>query len=206
MLLDLFCGGGGATRGYQQAGFTVTGVDLAPQPNYCGDAFLQGDALHVASLIGQDYDVIAASPPCQAYSLIAAGGRNRAATHVDLIALTRSLLRSLDKPYIIENVPQAPLVNPVFLCGTQFGLPIIRHRSFESNVELTTPEPCGYLATARNRHWDYVAYPYARKKWRPAWREHVMPVVWPWMTLLETGQAIPPAYTEFIGRQIMKVL
>lgn len=224
LILDLFSGAGGAARGYADAGFEVVGVDIEPQPNY-PFGFLRRDALEFLRCLTdprhdpvgdfslryrslfrlQDFHAIHASPPCQAYSLIAAGGVRRKTDHPDLIGPVRELLKATGLPYVIENVPQAPLIDPVTYCGTTFGLPIIRHRSFECSLPMP-PRPCGYAPTARVRHKDYPAYPYGRKSWRPAWREHVLPEVWPWMTIGEAAQAIPPAYTEFIGRTLIAYL
>lgn len=201
-LLDLFCKAGGASMGYHRAGFEVVGVDIEPQPHYPFE-FHQGDALDFLAEHGGEFDAVAASPPCQAFTLAAAGGVRKLSGHPDLIEPTRRLLRELGKPYAIENVPQAPLIDPVTLCGTSFGLPIIRHRSFECSKFFMAPS-CGYRPTARVSHGGAKTYPYARKNWGPNWRRHVLPEVWPWMTVAESGQAIPPAYTEFIGRQLIE--
>lgn len=207
-LLDLFCGAGGATKGYEQAGFEVWGVDLEPQPNYCGSRFIQADALagSPSTLIAQNFDAVHASPPCQAYSA-AAPGRKRD-DHPELIEPVRALLEATGLPWVIENVPLAPLPNGFILCGSTFGLPIIRHRLFEVSPAIESPENphCPQKSFGRGVTHGPGFYPYARKKWRPAWREHVMPVVWPWMTLEESGQAIPPAYTEWVGRQLFAYL
>jgi DNA (cytosine-5)-methyltransferase 1 len=208
IVLDLFCGAGGASKGYAAAGFRVVGVDIEPQPNYPFE-FYQADAIAYLDALGhhplpgyEHLALIHASPPCQAYSLIAAGGVRRKGGHPELVEPIRLALQGIGIPYVIENVPQAPLADPITLCGTSFGLPIIRHRSFECSFPVDAPS-CGYKPTARNRHKGYLAYPYGRKSWQVAWREHVIPAVWPWMTVAESGQAIPPAYTEHIGAQLL---
>ena len=140
--LDLFCGAGGATRGLQQAGFHVTGVDIRPQKRYCGDAFHQADAM-TFPLAG--YDLIWASPPCQRYTK-GAKRNGTSMNHPDLIGPVRERLIASRTPYIIENVETARphLIDPVRLCGTQFGLGVFRHRLFECFIEprLTPWEPC----------------------------------------------------------------
>ena len=127
--LDLFSGQGGATRGLQMAGYHVTGVDIDPQPRYIGDAFIQGDAL-TFDLDG--YDLIWASPPCQAYSELTP--MEARADHPDLIDPIRTRLKAQTAPWIIENVAGArrKLHNPFMLCGSMFGLDVWRHRYFES--------------------------------------------------------------------------
>jgi DNA (cytosine-5)-methyltransferase 1 len=135
-LLDLFCGAGGAARGYQLAGFHVTGVDNRPQPRYAGDVFVQADAM-TYPLDG--YDAIHASPPCQAYS--AANNIHQRTDHPDLVAATRERLLDSTLPYVIENVPGAPLQRPYLLCGRAFGLGVKRHRLFEVSVAMLVP-PC----------------------------------------------------------------
>lgn len=197
-LLDLFCGAGGASMGYRRAGFDVVGVDIEDQPHYPFE-FHQADAM-TYPLDG--FDVIHASPPCQAYS----GIPNRRDDHPDLLPAMRERLVASGLPYIIENVPGAPMPNGVILCGSTFGLPVIRHRLFETNPQITlVPSLCHQTRWGRgNPHPG--TYPYAHKSWERAWRDHVVPVVWPWMSLEEAGQAIPPDYTLYLGSEIKELL
>lgn len=216
LLLDLFCGGGGASMGYHRAGFRVVGVDIEPQPDYPFD-FFQGDALGFAQHFGASFDVIHASPPCQAHSTVSAlSNKVRKRELVDLIPPTRELLGALRKPYAIENVltASAALVNPVMLCGTMFGLMLFRHRGFESNLSLhapehvrhsfmvmrngalPTPERPGMTITGRNGHHSHA--------WRGA-AAKAMGVEW-MTTLNQVCEAIPPAYTEYIGAQMMEAI
>jgi hypothetical protein len=130
-LLDMFCGAGGCSMGYLRAGFEVTGVDLHPQPHY-PFRFIQADAIAYCRKHGHEYDVIHASPPCQAYS-ITKNLKTAKTSHPDLVAATRAALIRTRKPYVIENVPGSPLINPLMLCGSMFGLGVIRHRLFESS-------------------------------------------------------------------------
>lgn len=206
-LLDLFCGAGGAAVGYHRAGFEVVGVDNQPQPNYPFE-FWQTDAL--ANDYGPwdicDFDAIHASPPCQAYSpLNAYNGKE----YPDLVDSVRALLLQTGLPYVIENVPQAPLLDPVRLCGPMFGLRIYRHRAFESSVELDTPRHTRHVARcARNGYLPNPAAPFMSihggrhsKAWVRAAAEQ-MGV--PWMSnVREVCEAIPPAYTEHIGRFLL---
>lgn len=111
-LLDLFCKAGGAARGYMNAGFHVTGVDIVNQPRYGGDVFIQGDALEYVAAHGSSFDVIHASPPCQAHSDLQ---KQSKINYVDLIAPTRQILLGLGVPYVIENVEGAPLHDPVMM-------------------------------------------------------------------------------------------
>lgn len=150
-LLDLFCGQGGAARGYLDAGFDVTGVDLANHgTRYPGD-FIQGDAIAFLAAHGSDFDAIHASPPCQGYSIATAGNPEARSKHKRLIAVTRELLILTGRVWVIENVEQArsQMVDPILLCGRQFGLATLdadghpltldRHRLFESNTPLVAP-------------------------------------------------------------------
>lgn len=218
-LLDLFCGAGGAAMGYYRAGFTeIVGVDIAPQKRYPFE-FVQGDALEYAEKYGREFDMIHASPPCQLYSVtfpLSKGG------YPDLVGPTREALQATGKPYIIENVPRAPLINPIKLCGTMFPeLRIRRHRLFEcSPVIWWPPGPCwhwgatsacgrgksknnltGYIpGTLENFDFitvtgcDYIA----------ADGRKAMGI--DWMTKEELSQAIPPAYTEWLGREMLKLI
>ena len=122
----------------------------------------------------------------------------------DLLTPIRQRLIDFGIPWVIENVPTAPLDGFV-LCGSTFGLPVVRHRLFETSEPMIAPSLC------RQRSWKRGTahpgtYPYAHGAWRPAYREHVMPVVWPWMTLEEAAEAIPPAYTEWIGAQLLRAI
>jgi len=189
--------------GYARAGFEVVGVDIADQPNPF--KFHKFDALEALSALGtkhwlSHFDAIHASPPCQRWLGVPfALGESE---YPDLLTPTRALLKASGLPYVIENVPGAPL-DGFILCGSSFGLPIVRHRRFETNPELMlAPSSCRQSAWGRGTDHPGT-YPYAHGSWRPAWREHVMPTVWPWMTLEEAGEAIPPAYTEWIGTQLL---
>lgn len=209
LLLDLYCGAGGAAVGYARAGLTVVGVDHVPQPNYPFE-FILGDALDVLTRVGRDFDVIHASPPCQRWSIAAGGGVARRA-YPDLLTPTRATLSQLGRPFVLENVTRAPLVRPIYLCGSSFGLPVLRHRAFETSWPVLLSVPwCGYSPHAQVPHRRYgrVTYPYARHSWRTAWSQHVLPEVWPWLTgsraLAEAGQAIPPDYAQFLGRAFVR--
>ena len=151
IILDAFCGAGGAAKGYQRAGFYVIGCDIKPQPHYCGDEFYQMDALDFIREFADRADIIHASPPCQRYSVMTKGRwQDRIDGHPDLIAKTRELLIKSGKPYIIENVVGArkELINPVMLCGTMFkletkgGSQLRRHRYFEASFPVGLTPPC----------------------------------------------------------------
>jgi DNA (cytosine-5)-methyltransferase 1 len=208
-LLDLFCGAGGCARGYQMAGFHVTGVDINPQPHYVGDRFVQADALeYLATADLSAYDVVHASPPCQAHSPLAALSPHR--TYPRLIEPTRDALRAWGGPYVIENVMAAPLdkERSVTLCGGMFGLRTYRHRRFESSMRLVAPDhPRHVLRTATTRR---------RERWSQGWHVSITGDVGTylgpeamgidWMTGNELCEAIPPAYTRLIGAQLMEHL
>lgn len=211
VLVDLFCKAGGASRGYAEAGFEVIGVDIEPQPNYPYE-FHQLDAIALLERVanGEWSGVFAgakavhASPPCQAYAEVA--NTRKRQDHPDLIGPVRDLLQRIGLPYVIENVPPAPMPNAFVLCGSTFGLPIIRHRKFEVSPDIgLVPSSCPQSSWLRGTGHP-GAYPYGRKNWGPAWRQHVLPAVWPWMTLEEAGEAIPPAYTQFIGTALLEAM
>ena len=202
-LLDLFCGAGGASMGYHRAGFEVVGVDIKPQPHYPFE-FHQADALEYPL---EGYDAYHASPPCQHYSLA-----NKAAhtNHLfpDLLPSTRDLLVSTGKPFIIENVPGAPMRADFILCGSQFQLPIIRHRLFETfPVMFGLVQPCDHVDAPIGVYGHGTNSWYRRKTGHNAstadWRR-AMGI--PWMTKTELAEAIPPAYTEYIGKYLMREL
>ena len=183
--------------GYHKAGFEVIGVDIKEQPNY-PFRFIKADALGWLEAWGNEYDAIHASPPCQCFSMMQNIHKNKD-KHPDLVEPTRKLLEELGKPYIIENVVGAPLRIDLFLCGTMFGLPIARHRIFESNVSMP-------LLTMACKHenlydpWHGEGSRGQREKLSKA-----MDIDW-FMTRPEVREAIPPAYTEYIGKILMEHL
>lgn len=142
-LLDLFCGAGGCSVGYARAGFDVVGVDLAPQPDYPFE-FHRANALHYPL---DGFDVVHASPPCKVHTVLrhTATASGLFDAHTDLVGAVRDRLAAAGVPYIIENVPGAPLFAPAVYCGSSFGLAVRRHRLFETNWPLTAP-PCNHAA------------------------------------------------------------
>lgn len=203
-LLDLFCCQGGAAMGYSRAGFDVVGVDLVAQPRY-PFAFVQGDALEYLAAHGHEFDAIHASPPCQKYQKLNTKNHD---THPDLIAPTRNLLLMARKPFVIENVPDARrlLIEPVMLCGSMFGLNIERHRYFEiwpADVLLLTP-PCRHMPE------PVLLSGVSRRKGQPRIESSAdecrVAAGLDWMTRVGIDQAIPPAYTEWIGTKLLEAL
>ncbi len=208
-LLDLFCGAGGAAVGYHRAGFDVVGVDNRPQPRYPFE-FIQDDALgwmeaaleinpYQDSLVG--FDAIHASPPCQAYSVAT---RDRSG-HADLIGPVRDLLEATGLPYVIENVPGAPLIDPVTICGSSLGLRVRRHRLFETNWPLMVP-PCAHGQQGVPVGVYGEGSSKSQKRGRKADNEaEVLDVMgMPWADRKTAIQAIPPVYTELIGHQLLQ--
>lgn len=207
-LLDLFSGAGGCARGYQMAGFHVTGVDLAPQPRYAGDAFICADALEYCREHGHEYDAIHASPPCQGYSRMRHLPWLKDRVYPMLIPPTRAALLATGRPYVIENVEDAPL-RGITLCGVMFGLKTYRHRKFETNwLLLGQPHPRHIVRIGSGRNindrmcatadgWVSVA---GHGKGIRAAASAALGI--DWMNRDELGQAIPPAYTAYIGLQL----
>lgn len=154
-LLDLFCGAGGAAVGYHRVGFEVVGVDIKEQPNYPFE-FIQSDVFSLDQEFLEEFDVIHASPPCQAYSYSTAKHRNLGKQYSDLLGKTRELLVKTDKRYIIENVVGAQLIRPLKLCGTMFNLRVIRHRLFEINSDAWVYPPCNCQHNGHVYTGEYV--------------------------------------------------
>ena len=202
-VLDLFCGGGGASMGLHLAGFDVTGVDINPQPEYPFE-FIQADALSVEI---KDFDAIWASPPCQAYSFSTKRMRNKGKEYPDLVAPTRALLESSNLPYIIENVVGAPLKDPIVLCGTMFGLKVFRHRLFESNFPLFVDMQCdhkGHKAMhKRGDGGDFFTVAGKAVGTLAEWQD-AMGIEW--MTKKCLTQAIPPEYSYYLGIQMREYI
>lgn len=201
-LLDLFCGAGGASMGYHRAGFEVVGVDSRPQPYYPFE-FHQADAL-TFPLDG--FAAYHASPPCQPYSICQNFTKRE---YPRLIDYVRELLIATGKPYVIENVMGAKkaMINPLMLCGTMFGLNVIRHRLFECYPPIYFPPmACAHqFKTAKQGHAP-VGNQYhcvTGNCGGAASARKAMGI--DWMPRDSLAQAIPPAYTEFIGKLLVEV-
>jgi DNA (cytosine-5)-methyltransferase 1 len=207
LLLDLFCGAGGAAMGYHRAGFDVVGVDIAPQPHYPFE-FHQGDALDVLDDLAHDFDAIHASPPCPAYSRVTGfGGVGAHKKHPDLVEPTRRLLEATGLPYAIENVPGAPLRPDLTLCGEMFGLRVHRHRVFEFGggmFALRLPHTKHRLKGARDNCHIEDGYTRVVTGHLSDVDDAAAAMGIDWMTRDELTQAIPPAYTEWIGAQLLQ--
>ena len=219
-LLDLYCKAGGASKGYADAGFDVVGIDIKKQKRYPYE-FIQADCLEILQDLDylRTFDVIAASPPCQTHSRTkhlrdAQGGTT---TKLDLIPQTREALIASGVPYVIENVPGAPLINPVQFCGSSFGLKVRRHRLFESSIEITGSlckhkeqgKPIGVYGAMNDTAQGldkatgkYVIGGSTAKSIEEA--RSAMGI--DWMIWGELVEAIPPAYTYSIGKQLLNKL
>ncbi len=231
--LDLFCCAGGATKGLQRAGFHVTGVDIRPQPRYCGDEFYQADALTFPL---EGFDFIWASPPCQAFTPLRSLQKGKA--YPNLIPATRSRLVASGVPYSMENVEGAPLGDSgylILLCGTMFGLEtrggraeLRRHRLFETSFSIPLRPACQHghrkvLTVVGHTPVDNVRHRRARaititgstpqtntvtnlvrEVFTVAEAREAMGI--DWMGMKGLSQAIPPAYSQFIGEQALQVI
>lgn len=206
-LLDLFCCAGGAAMGYSRAGFDVTGVDNRPQPRY-PFAFVQADALEYLAEHGHEYDAVHASPPCHDHtSLASLSGTNGTGW---LLPATRDALAALDRPWVIENVPGAPMRVDLRLCGAMFGLRTYRHRWFEFADPMFPPD------LPHPRHRVLTSTFKRKKQYLEGYNISVTGNIgsWvgsrvlgiDWMTGAELSQAVPPAYTEHIGRHLLDQL
>jgi site-specific DNA-cytosine methylase len=219
VVLDLFCGGGGAADGYVRAGYEVLGVDINPQPYYPYE-FFKGDAIEYLERKGSRYDIIHASPPCQGYSY--ATGRNTTSRNnlgrdePKLVGVIRKKLHRLGKPYVIENLVGAinEMGNPFMLCATMFDLPISRHRLFDVYPRIKKswiPEHVDCVGVAREyaeeRGWDILDMRVAGNGRRAGiteiWKE-IMGIDRE-MRQLDLKEAIPPAYTEWIGEHLKEI-
>lgn len=230
VILDLFCGAGGAAKGYADAGFDVVGVDINPQPRYPFE-FIQADAMHVLEdleytgcwmlpptqrtnrrcIDAGELNAIHASPPCQAYSSISNCRPGLAEKYPQLIEPVRELLEATSLPYVIENVPGSPLRRYGQLCGSQFGLQVEfngqtyglqRHRWFETNWPLPTPS-CNHQYRAFPVYGNGAPgnFPHLRGPGYQAASREVMGI--DWMTRDELNESIPPAYSRFVGCHLL---
>lgn len=211
LLIDLYCGPGGTSVGYWEAGFEVIGVDSKQQPSY-PFAFILADTFDPAVFrLLLAADAVAASPPCQHYSR-AAGRWSNQESHPALIPPTRNLLLATELPYIMENVEGAPLIDPVRICATAFGrrLRIVRHRLFESNIPLKGTS-CHHVRS------DYFSvFSHGGKLVRARGGSGIPGYIprdttakhmgTPWMRNEEMSQAIPPYSTRYLGRQLLRAI
>lgn len=206
-VLDLFCGAGGASMGYAKAGYEVVGMDIKHGKRYPFE-YIRRDVMTLRPEDLQGFDLIHASPPCQTYSVtkhlrVAQG---KSTSKQDLLAQVRSLLVVSEIPYVIENVKGAPLIDPVQLCGSAFGLKVRRHRLFESSMKLRGTnchhkeqgKPVGIYGSMR----DEIPGGGHTAKTMPE-AHNAMGI--DWMIWGELVEAIPPAYTHYIGQQILSI-
>lgn len=204
-MADLYCCQGGAAMGYHNAGFDVVGVDIQPQPRYPFE-FVQADALEFLAEHGREFDAIHGSPPCHDHTpLKSVAGTDGT---YDLLAKTLDAFASLRTPWVVENVPASHLKADIVLCGGMFGLRTYRHRKFASNVPLVAP--------AHPKHVIRTATKQRRQRWKEGWHVSVTGDVGTyigpealgidWMDGNGLSQAIPPAYTQFIGEQLIAYL
>ena len=216
-LLDLYCCAGGAGMGYHRAGFEVVGVDIKPQPRYPFE-FRQGDVLALdPAQIAREFDAIHASPPCQGYTDLRHAPGAKGAPR--LIAATRALLEATGLPWIIENVEgaEAEMRQPITLCGTMFGLQtegheLRRHRLFEASFPITPPGPCrhtgGPVVGVYGGHARRRSARHGGRGTRDVWANGHRGAMgeamgMDWATCAEMSEAIPPAYTEWLGRLLI---
>jgi hypothetical protein len=222
LLLDLFCGAGGAAVGYHRAGFDVVGVDINPQPHY-PFRFIQDDALNVLRALelgdhgyiwpGVRWSAVHASPPCQAScALIKGNQRATANNHTDLIPQTRELLAATGLPTVIENVQGAAVRRDLTLCGEMFGLDVIRHRYFECSFPVEQPAHIKHRGRVRGwRHGEYFDGPYVAVYGRGGGKatlseaQAAMGIDWIG-DLVSINESIPPVYTEYVGKQLMNAI
>lgn len=231
--LDLFAGGQGAAVGYARAGFEVHAVDIAPHALHPEIAsFTTADAFEVLADVDycRSFDIITASPPCQDHSVLLAvsGGTGTGW----MLRATLEALTVIGRPYVVENVGSArALRGELMLCGTMFGLGAMcadgvhrqlrRHRLFASDVFLVPPGPCRHAGRGRSSvHGGGTRHPTisvvgqgpnrprtgARRGWQASKSEAVEAMGIDWMVRTDLSQAIPPAYTQWIGAQMIDQL
>jgi hypothetical protein len=219
-MLDTYCCAGGTGMGFHRAGLDVVGIDIADQPSYPFE-FHQEEAINYLTKVidngmrlpdGRRVHAVSAGPPCQRYTTLAKGCNHNTEDHPDLIPATRELLQETGVPWVLENVPSAPLVDPTTLCGEMFGLGVIRHRKFETNWALPQPAHVKHRGrVAGYRHGEWFTGPYCAvygdgggkgtlAEWKVA-----MQIDW-MKTKAELVESIPPAYTAHIGAAMLAVL
>ena len=221
VMLDLCCGEGGAGEGYRRAGFRLIGVDIVDQAATYPGFFVKADALAGLAAFGARVDAVHTSPPCLAWTQ--GNAAHDITAYPNLIAAHRAALRALGKPWVIENVPRAPLRAPLLLCGTMFGLRaedddgtllrLRRHRHFESNIALSAPRRCdhsgeipwgGVYGGARSDRDE--ARNVRRGGYTPSAAVASRLLDVDFMSMAGLRKSIPPSYTEHIGRQLLEAI
>lgn len=210
-MADVCCCAGGATYGYQQSGFHVTGVDLVTHPDYCGDAFIRCDAVTFINGSLGDFDFYHVSPPCQSHSALTKGtnrveNRMIGRVYPDIIGPVREALKRTGKPWVIENVAGAPIEKHLMLCGEMFGLDVLQQRYFEFDGE-APPQPVhpAHRGSVRGwRHGEWFDGPYIAAYGEGGGKgtiEEIQKAKRIWWTEDRRAlcEAIPPAYTQYIG-------
>lgn len=224
-ILDLYCGAGLAAIGYMQSGFHVTGVDIEKKSTYAGHRLIVADAISILSDVAfcRQFDAIHASPPCQQYSTSTAPFRAYGKQYQDLIGSTRILLDLIGKPYVIENVPGAPIRPDIVLHGWMFGLKVMRKRIFELGnwwmMQPGIPKRYGSVRTGDFitiiGNQGYRKYKGLPKGWRPQFDQGSGLKTWHYamgipdkyrFKDIEISEGIPPAYTKFIGENLISQL
>lgn len=224
-LLDLYCGAGIGAIGYKQAGFHVTGVDVERKSTYAGDVFLHADAIEVLQDVAfcRSFDAIHASPPCQAYSQSTAMFRSQGKVYADLVAPTRDGLERIGRPYVIENVPRAPVRPDIVLHGWMFDLNVLRKRVFElGGWWMMQPGIKARIGSVADGDFctiigkqGYRKYKGQAKGWRPKFDQGTGLKTWHFAMGIpieynfrdvEISESIPPAYTKYIGTHLFEFL
>lgn len=225
-LLDLYSGAGLGAIGYQQAGFHVTGVDIEKKSCYAGDTWIEADALEVLADVKfcRQFDAIHASPPCQKYSQSTAMFRAQGKQYADLIEPTRNMLNLIGMPYIIENVPTAPIRADIVLHGWMFGLHVMRKRHFELGGGFFMMQPGVSKRVGSVKDGDfctvigkqgYRKYKGLPKNWRPKFDQGTGIKTWLYAMGIpieykfrdtEISEGIPPAYTKYIGGYLFEYI
>jgi DNA (cytosine-5)-methyltransferase 1 len=205
-ILDLYCGAGGASMGIHQAYPTaeITGVDIKKRKRY-PFPFIQADVLGFTPEFLEGYDFFWASPPCQAFSQSTTAIRaNKRKIYNDFIPFTRQLLLGTGKPFIIENVIMAPLLNSVMLCGQMFGLRLLRHRIFEANFPLVAPPHMSHKGLRAGIDGDFITCVKGAEKTGETKVEWQRSMGIDWMTMREMSEAVPPAYSKYLFNQFLE--
>lgn len=224
-LLDAYCGAGLAALGYTQAGFECTGIDIEKKSCYAGGTFVLADALEVLKDVSycRKFDAIHASPPCQRYSKSTAVHRSKGKEYPDLISETRQLLDKIGRPYVIENVPSAPIRHDIVLLGHMFGLNVIRKRAFElGGWFMLCPLPPKQIGSVYSGDFVSIFGKAGYRKhstlpigWEPKFKQKTILKTWHYAMGIpegynfrdtEVSEGIPPAYTKYIGEHLIQII